>query len=252
MATVLGIEVGATEIAAAPVDTKTGGLLTDALRAPTPAPSTPEAVVETVDELVRTLDWTGRTGVAVPLVITDHMARTATHLDRTWIGVDPTRLLTTALGVAVTVVNEADATGVAEMELGAGRGNDGVVVVLTLSAGIGSALFSEGVLVPNTELGRLDVRGKPASRRVSSSERERKGLSWSEYAESFDEYLASLTALLWPDLVIVAGVLGCKAQRWLPLLSTTTTVVGTSLGETAGIVGAALAAHRAQYARDPA
>ncbi len=247
MATVLGMEIGATAISAAPVDTKTGDLLTEHATVPTPAPATPDAVVAATEGLVRAFDWTGRTGVAVPMVVKDHVARTATHLDRAWIGLDPTRLLSSALGVTTTVVNDADAAGIAEMEFGAARGNDGVVVVLTLGAGIGSAVFSEGVLVPHTELGRLDVRGKPASRRVSADQRERKGLSWAQYAASFDEYLAAVTSLVWPDLVVVGGVLGRKAHRWLPLLSTTTPIVGTTLGATAGVAGAALAAHRAQF-----
>ncbi len=247
MATVLGLEIGATTIAAAPVDTKTGDLLTEPARVPTPAPATPDAVVAAAEGLVRAFDWTGRTGVALPMVVKEHSARTARHLDRSWIGTNPTRLFTSSLGVTTTVVGDADAAGLAELEYGAARGNDGVVVVLTLSAGIGSAVFSEGVLVPNTELGRLDLRGKPASRRVSATQRERKGLSWAEYAASFDEYLATTTALLWPDLVVVGGVLGRKADRWLPLLSTTTPIVGTTLGEDATLAGAALAAHRARF-----
>ena len=241
MATVLGIDIGGTGIKGAPVDTTTGKLLADRHRILTPHPATPKAVADVVGELAAFFDWKGPTGTTFPAVVKRGVTLTAANVDPKWVGTDAAEIFSGAIGGPVTVVNDADAAGIAEMQFGAGVGSRGVVMMITLGTGIGSALFVDGVLVSNTELGHLEVRGKDAERRAAESVREAESLSWKKWAKRLDAYFDMLHALFTPDLFIVGGGVSKKANKFLPHLSTPTPVVPAQLLNDAGIVGAALA-----------
>jgi polyphosphate glucokinase len=241
MATVLGIDIGGTGIKGAPVDISTGKLLADRHRILTPHPATPEAVAGVVGDLATFFDWKGPTGATFPAVVKRGVTLTAANVDKKWIGTDASELFAGAIGAPVTVVNDADAAGIAEMQFGAGSGSSGVVMMITLGTGIGSALFVDGVLVPNSELGHLELRGKDAEQRAAESVRESENLSWKKWAKRLDEYFDLLQALFSPDLFIVGGGISKKADKFLPRLSTDTRVVPAQLLNDAGIVGAALA-----------
>jgi polyphosphate glucokinase len=242
VAHVLGIDIGGTGIKAAPVDTATGELLAERQKIPTPHPSTPDAVVEVMTQLVRAFDWTGPAGVTFPGVVVGGVIQTAANVDHSWIGVDAVKAFEAATKLAVTVLNDADAAGVAEMRFGAGQGVGGTVLLLTFGTGIGSALFTDGVLVPNTEFGHIEIRGKDAERRASELAREEHDLSWGAWAGRVDEYLSHVEALLAPGLIIIGGGVSRKAQKFVPLLTgLRAKVVPASLENDAGIVGAAMA-----------
>jgi polyphosphate glucokinase len=239
---VLGIDVGGSGVKGAPVDVATGTLLAGRLRIATPQPSVPEAVAATIKSVVDHFGWTGPLGCTVPAVVTNGMVRTAANIDPSWIGTDGRGLIESVTGLPIVLMNDADAAGVAEMTFGAGRGEPGTVIMVTLGTGIGSALFRDGTLVPNTELGHLQIRGKDAEHRAAASVRERKKLSWIDWAKSVDEYLDTLEALLWPDLVIIGGGVSSKFERFGPFLSSRVRVVPATMGNDAGISGAALVA----------
>jgi polyphosphate glucokinase len=241
----LGIDIGGTGMKAGPVDTKTGQLTADRFRIPTPQPATPDAVAGVVGELVAHFAWKGGVGATFPAVIRHGVAETAANVDRSWIGTDAAAAFSKVTGNTVTVLNDADAAGIAEMEFGAGKGRAGVVIVVTLGTGIGSALFVDGALVPNTELGHIPIRGKDAERRAAASVREVKGLSWKEWAERLQEYFACVETLFSPDLLIIGGGVSKKSDRFLPLLRTSAEMVPAQLLNEAGIVGAAVASVRA-------
>jgi polyphosphate glucokinase len=249
MANVLGIDIGGTGIKGAPVDTATGQLSGDRHRIPTPQPATPKAVAEVVGEIAAFFDWKGsgdgsaperRVGATFPAVVKNGVTFTAANVDKSWIGTNAATLFTDAIGLPVIVVNDADAAGVAEMEFGAGKGVSGVVIMVTLGTGIGSAVFVDGVLVPNTELGHLKMGKKDAERIAAESVREEQRLSWRQWANRLDDYFAMLDTLFSPDLVIVGGGVSKKSDKFLPLISTRTRIVPAQLLNEAGIVGAAL------------
>src|SRR5436190_12589632 len=200
MTTVLGIDIGGTGIKGAPVDTRSGQLLADRHRILTPHPATPDAVATVVAELARFFEWTGPTGAAFPAIIKNGIARSAANVDPSWIGTNAAQLFSAAFGGDVTVVNDADAAGVAEVAFGAGKGRTGVVIMLTLGTGIGSALFVDGTLVPNTELGHLKMGKKDAEKRAAESVREDENLSWKDWSARLDEYLQMVEALFSPAL----------------------------------------------------
>jgi len=242
----LGIDVGGTGIKGAPVDTATGALLADRFRLRTPRPATPERVAETVAAIVTHFEWRGAVGCGFPAVIRHGEVCTAANIDEGWIGTNARSLFEDATGCTVTLANDADAAGPAEIAFGAGRGRTGVVLVVTLGTGIGTALFVDGRLVPNTELGHIELRGKDAERYAAGSVRVRKGLTWKQWARRVDRYLVAIHALLWPDLIVVGGGAVKKHERFLPLLTVEAEVVPAQLRNEAGIVGAALAASRAE------
>ena len=240
---VLGIDIGGTGIKAAPVDVRTGELLADRRKIDTPRPATPEAVSEVVRDLAAAFEWTGPTGVTFPGVVIQGTVRTAANLDKSWIGTNAATLFSKVLGVPATVLNDADAAGVAEMRFGAGVGVGGTVLMVTFGTGIGTALFSGGLLVPNTELGHIEVRGKDAELRASERAKELHDLTWSKWAAHVDEYLATVEALVCPDLIIVGGGISKESQKWVPLLgSVRATIIPAALQNDAGIVGGAMAA----------
>ena len=238
---VLGIDIGGSGIKAAPVDVVNGTLTRERIKVLTPQPAVPRAVAEAVRGLVAEFGWSGKAGITFPGVVTDGIIRTAANLDSTWIGVDARELFGTATGLEVQVINDADAAGQAEMKFGAGAGHQGTVVMLTFGTGIGSALFIHGVLVPNTEFGHIEIRGKDAEKRASERAREVKDLDWEHWAGRVDEYMSHLEALIWPELFIVGGGVSRKSDKFLPLLEKLRApVVPATMHNDAGIVGAAL------------
>jgi polyphosphate glucokinase len=239
---ILGIDIGGSGIKSAPVDLDLGQLTAARQRVPTPQPSTPTAVAGVIADLVKGFGWSGQIGVTYPGVVKAGFAMTAANVDPGWIGLDADELLTRTTGCPVTVLNDADAAGLAEMRYGVGKGHAGVVIMITLGTGIGSAVFSGGQLVPNTELGHLELRGKDAEHRAAARVRDEKKLSWPAYAERLQEYLDLLEKVLWPDLIIVGGGVSAKADKWMPLLKTRAELRAAALANEAGIVGAALAA----------
>jgi polyphosphate glucokinase len=241
MTTVLGIDVGGTGIKGAPVDTRSGRLLADRHRILTPQPATPEAVAGVVGELAKFFDWTGPSGATFPAVIKHGVASTAANVDSSWIGTDAAKLFAQAIGSEVTVVNDADAAGIAEMRFGAGRGHEGVVIMVTLGTGIGSAVFNDGVLLPNTELGHLQMDGQDAERVAAESVREADGLSWKKWSKRLNEYLQMLEGLFSPDLFVIGGGVSKKSGKFIPRLDLRTEAVPAELLNEAGIIGAALA-----------
>ncbi|MER7213603.1 polyphosphate--glucose phosphotransferase [Streptosporangium sp. NPDC000239] len=238
----LGIDIGGSGIKGAPVDVARGELTQERLRIPTPIPSKPKAVAEVVAEIVAHFGWTGQVGVTFPGVVTDGVARTAANVDHEWIGTDARALFAGMTGLPTVVLNDADAAGVAEVAVGAARGEGGVVLMLTFGTGIGSALFVDGHLVPNTELGHLEIRGKEAEKRASDHAREEDELSWSKWAGRVEEYLRHVEALFSPSLIVIGGGVSKKADKFLPLVKVKTRVVPATLQNEAGIVGAAMAA----------
>ncbi len=241
---ILGIDVGGSGIKGAPVDTDSGRLLSERLRIPTPDGGRPADVAEVIAQIAEHFDWRGSIGCALPAVVKNGVTLTAANIHDDWIGCDAGSLIGQAAGCAVSLMNDADAAGLAEMRFGAGRDQSGVAIVLTVGTGIGSAIFVDGRLVPNTEFGRLEVRGKEAEARASDRVRKDKDLSWERWAARFGECLNALESLFWPDLFIVGGGVSKKHDRWGKHLDVSTRVVPAALLNEAGIVGAAMAARR--------
>src|SRR5579875_350689 len=240
-----GIDIGGTGVKGAPVDVETGQLVSSRERTPTPQPATPESVVPVAVELVQKVSFSGPIGCAFPAVIKNGTACTAANVDHSWIGTSVEKALTEGLDdgtSVVTIVNDADAAGVAEMAFGAGRDVSGVVVMLTVGTGIGSAVFLDGLLVPNTELGHLEVDGHDAETRASAVAREEQDLSWHKWAKRFNRYLETLEALLWPDLIIIGGGISKAPDKFMSMLESRARLVTAELMNNAGIIGAALVA----------
>ncbi|MET9496463.1 polyphosphate--glucose phosphotransferase [Streptomyces sp. NPDC006552] len=245
---IFGVDIGGSGIKGAPVDLERGDLAQERYKVLTPHPATPEAVAKGVKEVIDSFDARpDRVGVTFPGVVTGYTTiKTAANVDKSWIDVDARALLGAELdGLPVTVLNDADAAGVAEMQFGAGRGRKGTVLLLTFGTGIGSALFSEGVLVPNTELGHLELDGHDAERRASTKAKEDHDMSWEHWAHRVQKYLAHVEMLFSPDLFVIGGGVSRKAQKFLPLIEgIKAEIVPAQLQNNAGIVGAAMAASR--------
>jgi len=239
---ILGIDIGGSGIKGAPVNIETGELTSDRYRIPTPEPSVPEAVADVVAKITRHFEWTGPIGCTFPAVIKNGVALTAANVDNTWIGTNGQKLLREKTGCPVLLLNDADAAGFAEMKFGAGQDRTGVVILLTLGTGIGSAIFVNGVLVPNTEFGHLDIRGKDAENRASDRIRKAEDLSWKEWAKRVNEYLQRMEALFWPDLFIIGGGVSKKHEKFFRYFDIKTVIVPAKTLNEAGIIGAALAA----------
>jgi polyphosphate glucokinase len=239
---VTGVDIGGTGIKGAPVDTGRGELTADRVRLLTPSPATPERVSGTVVEVIGQVGGSGPVGITMPAVVRGGVVETAANIDTAWIGVDAVALFGDALARPVTVMNDADAAGVAEMTFGAGKGHSGTVVVVTLGTGIGSALFVGGTLVPNTELGHLPLEGGDAEDWAAESVREREDLSWKHWAHRLQKYFELLESLLAPELIIVGGGVSKKADKFLPRIGIRTPLVAAQLQNEAGIVGAAVQA----------
>jgi polyphosphate glucokinase len=239
----LGVDVGGSGIKGATVDLSTGDLTQERLRIETPQPATPDAVAAVVGEVVsHFLDelGDGPVGVTIPGVVTGGVVRTAANIDPSWIGTDIDTMLTERLGRPVHVVNDADAAGVAEARFGAARDSRGLVLVTTLGTGIGSALLLDGRLVPNSELGHLEIDGHDAESRAANSARTREDLSWEHWAKRLTNYYRTLEKLFSPDLFVVGGGVSKEADHFLPLLEISTEIIPAQLRNKAGVVGAAL------------
>jgi polyphosphate glucokinase len=239
--TLIGVDVGGTGIKGARVDLASG-TATGRVRILTPNPATPDAVADTIAEVVEQLDTPGPIGCTLPAVVVGGTVRTAAHIDPTWIGTHAAALIGRAVGRPCTVLNDADAAGLAEARYGAARGRRGVVIVVTVGTGIGTALLNDGRLVPNSELGHLEVRGKVADAWASDAKRTEKHLSWAQWAERLDAYLRHLHSVLWPELIVIGGGVVKRADEFLDAINPGCEVRVAELGNLAGIVGAALCA----------
>jgi polyphosphate glucokinase len=237
-----GVDIGGSGIKGCTVDLDRGELAGERVRIDTPQPSLPSSVCEVVSEIVDRFGWTDRIGVTYPGVMKHGVAFTAANMDKSWIGTNLAEELEAVIPGTVQTLNDADAAGLAEMRYGAGRDQRGLVLMLTFGTGIGSALFIDGALVPNTEFGHIQVDGEDGEKAASAAAREREDLSYHAWAKRVDRYLDVLEGGLWPDLIIVGGGVSKKWEKWVPLLTTRTRVVPAQLHNDAGIVGAALAA----------
>ena len=238
---VLGIDIGGTGIKAAPVDTTKGTLLTERVKVETPRPAKPDAVATVVAQHVKNFEWAGPVGITFPGVVVNGVTMTAANLAPAWVEMDTRALFNKAADASTSLINDADAAGLAEVKFGAGAGHQGTVLMLTFGTGIGSALFRDGILVPNTEFGHIEIRGQDAEKRASERAKELHDLSWGKWAGRVDEYLRHIEALTAPDLIIIGGGISRKADKFLPLLtSLRATVVPAAMQNDAGIVGAAL------------
>ena len=239
---VVGVDIGGTGIKAAPVDIATGELAAERIRLPTPSPATPQAVAAAVAGVLKEIGVAGPVGVAVPAVVRGGIVETASHIDTAWIGIDAADFFSRVTGRATAVLNDADAAGVAEVRFGAGRGQAGVVAVITLGTGIGSALFTDGTLVPNSELGHLPLHHGRAEEWAAESVRQRDHVSWEKYARRLQACLELVQGVLWPQLFIIGGGISNVAHEFLPLIELRTPIVPAQLRNHAGIIGAAMRA----------
>jgi polyphosphate glucokinase len=239
------IDIGGSGIKGAPVDLAAGALAEERLKLPTPDPSTPAAVAATVAEIVRHFGWKGPVGCTFPAVVTGGITRTAANVDKSWIGTDMAKVVSDAVGAPVIAVNDADAAGVAEASFGAARNRDGLVIVTTLGTGIGTALIFHGELIPNSELGHIEIKGVDAETRASAAARENGDLSWEKWAGRLQSYYSRLEAYLWPELFVVGGGVSRRSDKFLPFLQLRTPIIPAQLRNDAGIIGAAILADQA-------
>ena len=241
---VLGIDIGGTGIKVAPVDTSNGKLLEKARKMATPRPAHPESMLPEIFRLIESFNWKNRIGVGFPGVIKNGKVHTAANLEQDWLGVQLQSEIQKKLGQQTTVINDADAAALAEMKFGAGqpnnRPNGGVVLMITLGTGIGSALFVNGHLVPNTEFGHMEMKGKDAEKWAATVIREKENLSWAEWGERVNYFLQTMEMLLSPDLIIIGGGISESPEKFFPYLHIKTRIVTANLTNDAGIVGAAL------------
>ena len=233
-----GIDIGGTGIKGALVDLEQGVLAGERVRIPTPQPATVPAVLDTVAAVVEQAGWNGPVGCTFPGVVRHGVVGSAANVDDSWIGTDLAAQLGARLGHPATVLNDADAAGIAEMRFGAGRGVPGVVLIATLGTGIGTALFVDGKLVPNTELGHLELDGYDAEKRAASSVKTNEGLSYKAWSKRLQRYFSHVEMLLSPDLIIVGGGISKKSEKFLPRLELQAPIVPAQLLNQSGIVGA--------------
>ena len=239
---ILGIDVGGSGIKGAPVDTETGQLLAERIRIKTPKNGEPEPIAEVVNQIAQSFNWKAPIGIGFPAPIKGGVAMMAANVSEKWVGTNADALFTKITGCDCTMINDADAAGVAEMSFGAGRGNYGTVIMITLGTGIGTAIFHRGQLLPNTEFGHLEIDGEDAEFRASDAARQRDDLSWKKYAKRLNKFLGTMERLFWPNLFIIGGGISKESEKFLPLLTIDTHVVPAQLLNEAGIVGAALGA----------
>lgn len=239
---ILGIDIGGSGIKGAPVNVESGEMLAERFRVATPRPSKPSRVAKTVADIAQHFEWNGKVGCGFPSAMRAGVALTAANVHKKWIGTDAAALFSEATGCSVSVVNDADAAGLAEVRFGAGRDHKGVIIVITIGTGLGTALFVDGRLFPNAELGHLEMDGKEAEWHASDAARKRDKLSWEEWGIRFNRYLHELERLLWPDMIILGGGISKRFPRFQAYLDVGAQVLPAQLLNDAGIVGAALAA----------
>jgi polyphosphate glucokinase len=251
--TAIGIDVGGSAVKGSAVDVDSGALLRERIKVKTPQPSKPETVVEIITgivaEMAPLVAPDAPVGVGIPCVVLGGVAKTAANIDASWVDFDLESVLTKILKRRVHVINDADAAGLAEMRFGAGRDHDGVVLTLTLGTGVGSGFFNDGELVPNTELGHMEIRGKDAERRSAAAARVRDDKTWEEWAKDLDEHLRAIDRILWPSLIILGGGVSKQSEMFIPFLTVRPPVVPATLLNDAGTVGAAMAAAEREAAR---
>ncbi|MGH1361941.1 MAG: polyphosphate--glucose phosphotransferase [Calditrichia bacterium] len=237
---VLGVDVGGSGIKGAIVDTNTGVLLEERFRLDTPQPAHPDVVAETVNKVVKHFDWKGPVGCGFPAVVRNGLVKTASNISKKWINVSAEKLFSKTTGCEVRVMNDADVAGLAEMKFGAGKGNMGSIVMITIGTGLGSALFRNGILFPNTEFGHFKLKGDIAEHYAANSVRKKEDLSWKKWGKRFNHYLEEVELLVAPDLIILGGGASKKIDRFEDEIEIETEVVTATLLNEAGIVGAAL------------
>ena len=237
---ILGIDVGGSGIKGAPVEVNTGKLLAERLRIKTPKGAEPEPVSEVVAQIAQSFDWKAPIGIGFPAPIKSGIAMMAANISEKWIGINADELFTNSTGCPCKVGNDADVAGLAEMTFGAGKDQSGTVILLTLGTGIGTAIFHNRQLLPNTEFGHLDLEGREAEHYASDAARQRDDLAWKKYAKRLSKYLSAMESLFWPDLFIIGGGISKESEKFVPLLTSQTKVVPAQLQNAAGIVGAAL------------
>lgn len=238
---ILGIDFGGSGIKGAPVDAKTGELLSARFRIPTPNPATPESVAETIKSIVDHFKWKEPVGLAFPAVVQNGVVKTAANIDNSWIGVNAAKLIKQKTGLLTYVLNDADAAGMAEMKFGAGKGKKGAVLLLTIGTGIGSVLFSKGKLVPNTELGHITLKsGAEAEEFTSDATRKKDNLDWDAWAKRFNIYLQEMEKLFWPELIIIGGGVSKKKEKFIDHIHVNSKIVMAETRNEAGIIGAAV------------
>lgn len=237
---ILGIDVGGSGIKGAPVDIETGQLAAERLRIKTPSGAEPRPVAEVAAQIAKSFHWTGPIGIGFPAPIKNGVPMMAANVSENWVGVNADELFTKITGCPCKVGNDADVAGLAEMKFGAGKNNPGTVIMVTLGTGIGTAIFHNGNLLPNTEFGHLEIKGKDAETRASDAARQRDDLSWTKYAKRLNRYLNTMEKLFWPDLFIIGGGISKQHEKYIPLLTVEAKVVPAQFQNEAGIVGAAL------------
>jgi polyphosphate glucokinase len=239
---ILGIDIGGSGIKGALVDVDKGVLTTDRHRIPTPEKSTPQAVGKIVNEIAEHFSWKGPIGCTLPSVVKSGLVYSAANIDDAWVGVDGEKILRKATGCPVLLLNDADAAGIAEMKFGAGKGRKGVVFMLTFGTGIGSAIFIDGLLVPNTELGHIEFKGGDAEWYAAARVRKEKKLSWKKWGGRVNRFLKYIEKLFTPDLIIFGGGVSRSHGKFFQFLDIRAEIVSAELRNNAGIVGAAMAA----------
>ncbi len=242
---ILGIDIGGSAVKGAPVNIKLGELCSERYRVEIPELADPDSVSEVIASIVNYFNWKGPIGCTFPGVIKKGVIHTAANFDKSWIGINGETLIASKLeNPPVFLLNDADAAGIAEMELGAGRGRQGVVIMLTFGTGIGTAIFSEGQLLPNTEFGHLEILCREAESFTSARARKKENLNWKKWTERVNQFLARMENLFWPDVFIVGGGVSRKHTQFLHLLKSRAEIVPAKMQNKAGIIGAALAANR--------
>ena len=239
--TIMGIDVGGSGIKGVPVNIETGEILEDRFRLPTPREAKPSEVADTVAEVLKHFHWSGPVGIGFPAVVRNGIAYTAANIHKSWIETNAEQLFSQVTGCPAFVLNDADAAGIAEMKFGVGREHPlGVAIMITIGTGLGTALFVDGKLVPNTELGHIEIRGKDAETRASDAARQRKEMSWEEWGAKFNEYLNAMERLFWPDLFILGGGTSKMFSKFVSYIHVHAEVVPAQLLNQAGMIGAAL------------
>jgi polyphosphate glucokinase len=239
---VLGIDIGGSGIKGAPVDTDTGALLAPRFRLLTPSPAKPKPVAETVAKISKHFSWKGSLGIGFPGVVRKGVTLTAANIHEDWVGLNAAKFIKKTTGRKSCIINDADAAGLAEMTFGAGKGRQGVVLLITIGTGLGTAIFTDGHLVPNSEFGHLEMNGEEAEWFASDAARKRENLSWKKWGRRFNQYLQTMERLIWPDLIILGGGISKKHELFYPYLTVQAEVLPAQMLNEAGIIGAAVGA----------
>lgn len=239
---VLGIDIGGSGIKGAPVDTESGTLLASRYRLPTPSPAKPRPVAETVAQVAKHFNWKGELGIGFPGVVRKGVTLTAANIHEDWEGLNAAKFIKKVTGRKTCIINDADAAGLAEMSFGAGKDRQGVVMLVTIGTGLGTALFTDGHLLPNCEFGHLEIDGVQAEWMASDAARKREKLSWKKWGHRFDKFLHTMERLIWPDLIILGGGISKKHENFMPYITVQAEVLPAQMLNEAGIVGAAVGA----------